>query len=177
MITRFVAALLLTWILGFIWFAVTLPRPADSLRRTDAIVALTGEGARIERALDMLDARAAPRLLISGVDRDVRPGELAALYHRDAAQFACCVDLGFKAVDTRSNAVETFRWTQSGHRRSIRLVTSDWHMKRARLELDLVTDGQIKIVEDAVQTLPSLRILIIEYHKYLLRLIAAVAGV
>ena len=57
MITRFVAALLLAWILGFIWFAVTLPRPADSLRRTDGIVALTGEGERIERALDKMHDR------------------------------------------------------------------------------------------------------------------------
>ena len=61
--------------------------------------------------------------------------------------------------------------------RSIRLVTSDWHMRRARLELNMVLSRDVKVVEDAVQTNPSMQALVIEYHKYLLRYVAASAGI
>ena len=56
-----------------------LPRPADD-RPTDAIVVLTGGANRIERGLDLLQRGRAKRLLVSGVDRTVRPVDLAAHY-------------------------------------------------------------------------------------------------
>jgi uncharacterized SAM-binding protein YcdF (DUF218 family) len=51
---------------------------------------------------------------------------------------------------------------------TLRLVTSDWHMRRAAYEFrqDL---PQARIVEDAVPTRPSLWLLFLEYNKYLLR--------
>jgi uncharacterized SAM-binding protein YcdF (DUF218 family) len=51
---------------------------------------------------------------------------------------------------------------------SLRLVTSDWHMRRASYEFrqDL---PDATIIEDAVQTRPSLVTLTHEYNKYLLR--------
>jgi uncharacterized SAM-binding protein YcdF (DUF218 family) len=181
MITRFVALLIMAWILGFAWFGLWLPMPADvgasTAARTDGVVVLTGGEGRIEQGLSVLTARHAGRLLISGVDRDVRRVELEALYPKQSAQFACCVDLGFKAVDTRSNALETARWVERNRAKSIRLVTSDWHMRRARLELDMLIDPNVRVVEDAVPTNPSLAILLTEYHKYMLRLIAASAGI
>lgn len=177
MITRFVALLMMAWILGFAWFGLWLPRAAVASTRTDGVVVLTGGEGRIERGLTVLAQHDANRMLISGVDRDVKRGELEALYPKQAAQFTCCVDLGFKAVDTRSNALETARWVERNHAQSIRLVTSDWHMRRARLELDMLIDPRVKIVEDAVQTNPSMGVLVTEYHKYMLRLIAASAGI
>ncbi len=182
MITRFVALLLMAWILGFAWFGLWLPVPADggaaeAKARTDGVVVLTGGEGRIEQGLAVLSAHHADRMLISGVDRDVKRAELEALYPRQSDQFACCVDLGFKAVDTRSNALETARWVARNNAKSIRLVTSDWHMRRARLELDMLIDPNVKVVEDAVPTNPSMTMLVTEYHKYMLRLLAASAGI
>ena len=50
MIVRLAALALLSWILGFIWFAMFLPQPLDG-RPTDAIVVLTGGAGRIDRGL------------------------------------------------------------------------------------------------------------------------------
>ena len=85
---------------------------------------------------------------------------------------ACCVTLGFAAIDTETNARETAIWMRKNHLTTIRLVTSDWHMRRAVLELrDAVPDG-VTIIEDAVPTKPTMRTLFLEYHKLIARWIA-----
>ena len=177
MILRLFSFLILLWIIGFAWFAIDLPRPADDDAHTGSVVVLTGGAGRIDRALDILEAKIAGRLLISGVDRDVKPAELAAEYDRPDELFDCCIDLGFQAVDTRSNALEIARWAARRGDKSVRLVTSDWHMRRARLELERAMPSEVRILADAVQTRPSLGTLFTEYNKYLMRRLAALAGV
>ncbi len=177
MILRFFCFLLLFWMIGFAWFAIDLPRAAGDDVRTDSIVVLTGGPQRIEHALQLIEADKAQYLLISGVDRDVKPGELAAAYHRSEELFECCIDLGFQAVDTRSNALETARWAAGRDDSSLRLVTSDWHMRRAQLELERAVPTDIVIISDAVATAPSLGTLFKEYNKYLMRRLASLAGV
>lgn len=175
MIRRFLSFILLIWALGFVWFALLLPQPANG-QKTDAVVVWTGGAQRIDRGLIALRDGSARRMLISGVDRDVMPRELAAQYPQYARQFACCIDLGFRAVDTRSNALETARWAAKHNVKSLRLVTHDWHMRRARMELDQAIPGRVKVVNDAVRTQPSLLVLFTEYNKYWLRGLAAWIG-
>jgi len=175
MITRVASLLILLYVLGYALFAVLLPEPADD-RRTDGIVVLTGGAKRIERGLDLLERGRAQRMLISGVERTVRPIELATRYGKDEALFDCCVDLGRESVDTRSNAEETANWIKRHKFKSIRLVTTDWHMPRARFELGRETEG-LDVVADAVRSRPSFRTLFREYNKYLLRQAAALVGI
>ncbi len=176
MIRRILSALLLVWLLGFVWFALFLPQPLGPYR-TDGIVVFTGGVGRIDRALDLLQEGQASRLLISGVDGTVRPEELAATYHRPLALFTCCVALGREAVDTRSNGDEVARWVARRNYRSIRLVTSDWHMRRARFEVERTMPANVVVVSDAVPSRPSFRTLWVEYHKLLLRRIGALIGI
>jgi uncharacterized SAM-binding protein YcdF (DUF218 family) len=56
--------------------------------------------------------------------------------------------------------------------KSFRLVTSDWHMRRARYEFRRVMGKKYTVVPDAVRTQPSFMTLFGEYNKYLLRRIA-----
>jgi uncharacterized SAM-binding protein YcdF (DUF218 family) len=51
----------------------------------------------------------------------------------------------------------------------MRLVTSDWHMRRARYEFNRQLDKDIEIIPDAVRTEPNFMTLFAEYNKYLLR--------
>ncbi len=67
----------------------------------------------------------------------------------------CCVDLGSESVDTRSNAEEAARWLAKHHYSSLRLITSDWHMRRARYEFRRVLGRDYKLVTDAVRTEPG----------------------
>lgn len=177
MIVRFVAVTLLAWMLGFVWFAIFLPQPLDG-RQTDAIVVLTGGAGRIDRGIALLQDGAAKRMLISGVDRSVRPVELAVQYKAPESLFSCCITLGREAIDTRSNGLETARWLERRDYKTVRLITTDWHMRRAALELrQSMPDGKVTIVYDAVPSRPSLTILAREYNKYLLRRIAALIGI
>lgn len=175
MIARFLSILVLIWALGFALFVVTLPRPADAAR-TDAIVVLTGAPGRIERGFELLQAKRAERMLVSGVYREVRPRELAQAQGMPPALMACCVDLGREAVDTRSNAVETAEWIAARDYRSIRLITTDWHMPRARAELARALPGDVAVLSDAVRSRAGLTVLFKEYHKYLLSRAAPLVG-
>ena len=173
MIRRLLSGVVLLWVGGFFLFATFLPRPAGE-QRTDGIVVLTGGPGRLMRGVDLLRQGRAERLLISGVDRRVRPEEIAHAYGIPAAVMAR-IDLGSAAVDTRSNAGETARWIARHRYRSIRLVTTDWHMARARFELRRVLRG-VTLIPDAVPGEPGLLMLVTEYNKYLLRRGAALAG-
>jgi len=174
-IRRLLALFLLVWALGFVLFVVALPRPAGQVR-TDGIVVPTGAPGRIARGSDVIRAGLARRMLISGVERTVRPGELAEKQAIPMAVVACCIDLGRQAVDTRSNAAETVLWVRRHGYRSIRLVTTDWHMPRARFELSRALGDTVVIVPDALRSNADLIVLWREYNKYLLRRTAALAG-
>ena len=173
---RAFALLVLIWALGFALFVVTLPGPAADTIQTDAIVVPTGGQGRISRGLALLAAHKAQRMLITGADRRVKPEKLAAMNGAPVALFKCCVDIGTEAVDTRSNADETIGWINAHHYRSVRLVTTDWHMPRARFELRRVAGNGLTIISDAVDANADLPVLLREYHKFLVRRIAALAG-
>jgi uncharacterized SAM-binding protein YcdF (DUF218 family) len=175
MIRRILGTAILLWALGFALFAGLLPRPAGA-QKTDAIVVPTGGAGRIGRGLALLQAGQAKRMLVTGVDRRVRPAELANVQGAPPALVACCVDLGREAVDTRSNGEETARWIARHKYNSIRLVTTDWHMRRARFELEQAIGGQVDILSDAVRSNPGFGTLLREYNKYLLRRSAALVG-
>lgn len=173
---RLFSLILLAWALGFIWFATFLPRPANEPVKTDGIVALTGGGGRIPHALRLLERGAAKRLLVSGVDREVRPREFAVEYKVPAELMACCIVLGYDAVDTRTNATEAVRWMKENRITSVRVVTTDWHMRRAIFDLSDEAPEGIVIIEDAVVSRPSFRILFLEYNKLVARLLAWTIG-
>lgn len=175
MIARVLGVIAVLWLLGFAVFLATMPAPLVG-PRTDAIVVLTGSAGRIDRGLALLQAHMAKRMLISGVAPEVRPVELAHQYHVSPALFACCVDLGHEAVDTRSNADETADWVRTHGYKTVRLVTSDWHLARARLELVNALDGDATVLGDGVPSSPRYAVLIGEYNKLLLRKVALLIG-
>jgi hypothetical protein len=112
-------------------------------------------------------------MLVSGVDREVKPQEFAAHYRVEPGLMACCVTLGFESVDTRTNAREIADWLAASKARSVRLVTTDWHMRRISFELGRVAPDGVTIIEDAVSSRPSFWILFLEYHKLLAARIAS----
>jgi uncharacterized SAM-binding protein YcdF (DUF218 family) len=173
---RLIALALIAYGIGYAWFAMTLPGPAGD-EATDAIVVLTGGTGRLDRGFGLIQRGVARKMLISGVAPTVRPQELEAAYHVDPGLFACCIILGREAFDTRSNADEVARWLQRWHARSIRLVTNDIHMRRARFEIEKRVGADVAIVPDAVPTESDMRQIFIEYNKYLLGRAADLVGI
>lgn len=172
---RLFASVLLAYLLGFLWFALMPPGPAG-MQRTGAIVVLTGGEGRIPRALEMLGKGTSRRVFVAGVDKSVKPREFAAEYGVSGRTMACCVVLDFKSVDTVSNASEAAFWLAANRIDSVRLVTSDWHMRRAVLELARVAPNDLEIVRDAVPTQPSFETMVLEYNKLLARAALSVVG-
>ncbi|MXO70297.1 YdcF family protein [Alteraurantiacibacter buctensis] len=166
MINRLLSLLVIAWALGFVWFAVALPQPAGD-EHTDAIVVPTGAEGRIPHGLALLRAGRAERMLVTGVDIEVRPAEFMAEYGVERQLMDCCITLGFSALDTRGNARETADWMAQNRFTSLRLVTSDWHMRRTAVELASRLPATVTVLRDAVPTQPSFITLVREYHKLL----------
>ncbi len=170
----------LVWAAGLLAFAGRIAglTPAADPPAADGIVVLTGgSDLRLEAAARLLQAGKGERLLVSGVNRRATRADVWGVLGGTKGLFDCCVDLGFNAADTIGNASETADWARDlGYRRLI-LVTADYHMPRARLELRAAMPGE-EIVPYPVATATldarhwtadgvSTRRMIVEYCKYL----------
>jgi len=183
---RSIAAFL---VLAVIWFAGLLAfadrvqgqTPARAPRPADGIVALTGAGSnqRLSAAVGLLEDGYGRRVLVSGVNRMASREDIRNVSRAVRRLYDCCVDLGFTAADTVGNARETVDWAQAMRYRRLIVVTSDYHMPRAMLELNAVLrDTGVTTQTYAVAT-PSLkakswwrnpgaaRLMVVEYCKYL----------
>jgi uncharacterized SAM-binding protein YcdF (DUF218 family) len=172
MILRFGALAVILYALGFFLFSVTLGTPADKSAKADAIIAITGGAGRIERGIDLLADGDGKRMLIAGADPSVTKADLVRRLGGKNRLMRCCVDLGSESVDTRSNAEEARRWLDRRGYRSVRLITSDWHMRRAAYEFHRVLGDDYTLIEDAVISEPRFVTLFGEYNKYILRRLA-----
>jgi len=176
-----IGVIVLLWALGLILFAnrVVDSTPAmEPDQPADAVVVLTGASdARLREGMRLLELRKGNRMLISGVNPEVKRSELLKLTEGSKRLYDCCVDLGFQAENTVGNAREIADWARAHDFYNLIVVTSDYHMPRALLEIkaDL---PEAKLVPYPVAT-PDLdargwwkspkgaKIILIEYDKYL----------
>ena len=166
-LARVAAAAFLAWFAGFIAFVLLQAPPAPDGVTTDGVAVLTGGPKRLKRGIAVLEAGLAKRLLVSGVDPKVRPPELVAEAGISPRLFTCCIDLGFEAKTTRTNAEEVAAWVERHRFRSIRLVTAGYHMHRAREELAAKLPPEVTIVPDGVSAGLPLIAMHREYVKLL----------
>ena len=111
--------------------AVTPDPPINA----EAVTALTGaSNARIVAAVQLADSMQIP-LLISGVHVDTREEDIAKIAEVDIKDIKCCVTLGRAAASTEGNGSEVAEWARRHRVNRIIVVTSEYHMERAMLEL------------------------------------------
>ncbi|GBQ29031.1 hypothetical protein AA0472_2886 [Acetobacter estunensis NRIC 0472] len=160
---------------GFVWFVMDAQKAISPIMKADGIVALTGGNGRVETALRLLKDGHGHLLLISGVDphttlRDIAPGIPSALLDR--------VTLGQQATSTAGNGAETAAWARHNGLHSLIVVTAGYHMRRAMLMIHRAAP-EIRLEALPVQppamqrpyTRATLRLLVLEYGKFLLALI------
>jgi uncharacterized SAM-binding protein YcdF (DUF218 family) len=123
----------LVYAAGFLLFVSSLPRKPSGPLHGDAIVALTGGGARLDTAVALFEGGTGKRLLISGVNSITTKAELKKINH-GGPRFDCCVDLGRDAADTHGNAIETAQWANAHGYKSLIVVTAGYHMPRSLTE-------------------------------------------
>ena len=101
----------------------------------EAVASLTGASdARIISAVQLADSLDLP-LLISGVNVDATPADIARVAKVDVDKIDCCVTLGKAAASTEGNGDEVADWARRNKVDRIIVVTSEYHMERALFEL------------------------------------------
>ena len=142
---------------------------------TDAIVVLTGGDKRIETGLGLLAEKQSKYLFISGVHPNVKDSEIRHIWTGDLELPECCLILGQRATTTTQNAEETKEWVEENDIKTIRLVTADYHMPRAWLELThampdiTILVNPVKQPNLGVKTPLFWVLMFTEYHKSLVR--------
>ena len=131
-----VGAVAAIFVAGFAGFLFNLPSTeVQPERKADGIVVLTGGSSRVSDAMELLAAGYGKRLLISGVHPASAAADISRSVQEGQGLFSCCVDLDHSAVNTRSNALETRRWARERGFKSLLVVTSNYHMPRAIVEM------------------------------------------
>jgi uncharacterized SAM-binding protein YcdF (DUF218 family) len=154
--------LVLIWTAGLVAFAGRIQQstPAPTPQRADGIVVLTGQGARERMAagVALLTDNYGRRVLVSGVNRDLTREDIRTATTAVKRLYDCCVDMRFN---------------------SLIVVTADYHMPRAMLELRAVAGRQgVALQPYPVATSAfnarrwwrsptATRLLVMEYCKYL----------
>src|SRR5579864_1273168 len=145
-------------------------------RIADGIVVLTGGSSRVSDAMELLADGYGKRLLISGVHPASGASDISRSLSDNQSLLSCCVDLDRSAINTRSNAAETRRWARERGFKSLIVVTSNYHMPRAIVELSHampdITLIPFAVVGDKWREEPwwtnsaTVRLLLSEYVKY-----------
>lgn len=170
----------LVWAVGLLAFGARVERstPAEEPPVSDAVVALTGASTlRLEAAVKLLENGKGRRLLVSGVNPKATRGDIKSVTKAQKPIYDCCVDLDYTAADTAGNAEQIADWTRSKGYRSLIVVTADYHMPRAMLEVRAALPGvKLTAYPVATETLDAsrwwadgvqARRMAIEYCKYL----------
>ena len=175
------SVLFIAYIGGLVWFAETIAEAVeDSAATTDAIVVLTGGSQRVQSGLQLLTAGKAKKLFVSGVYHGTDVTALLRTQSQSPDAVQCCIVLGHSADNTYGNALETAAWMRQEGYRSLRLVTANYHMRRALLEFErAMPDVRIiphPVFPDSVRERwwawpGTLDLIIGEYDKYLWALI------
>jgi uncharacterized SAM-binding protein YcdF (DUF218 family) len=178
------AAVVMTLALSFVGAGIGFVAFLSQLRATemkpssnaDGIVVLTGGSSRVSDAMELLASGYGKRLLISGVHPTNGTTAISRTVPDSEGLLTCCVDLDRSAVNTRSNAAETRRWAHERGFQSLIVVTSNYHMPRAIVEMSHampdVTLIPFSVIGEKWRDEPwwtsggTLRLLLSEYVKY-----------
>jgi uncharacterized SAM-binding protein YcdF (DUF218 family) len=123
--------------LDFLGFVGRADRAVDNAAPAegDAVAVLTGASdARIIAGVRLAEDLMLP-LLISGVHVDTSPADIASIVGVEETEITCCVTLGRAAATTAGNGAEVAEWARRHEMRRIIVVTSEYHMDRALVEL------------------------------------------
>ena len=148
-LTKIFCALIICWLIGFVAFAYRINHyQHDTTSHADAIIALTGGRNRILEAIKLLNNKKADYLFISGVEKTSRLQDILNS-NQITLDAENKVFLGTSAQNTVENALESKNWIKQHNIRSIRLVTSNYHLPRSIIEFETQTP-HLKIIKHPV---------------------------
>jgi uncharacterized SAM-binding protein YcdF (DUF218 family) len=184
-----VTLLIFLWLVFFLQFFSSIPLVnLNKTEHADAIIVLTGGDKRLAVGFDLLSKGYATLLFVSGVNQSVTLFDIWQLSQKrglsvNSKLINCCVELGYNALNTRGNAIESVEWIEKNKINSILLVTSNYHMRRSYLEFSLrapnISILEYPVVGDNVMLDDwwlhprSMGVLLSEYNKYILTVVSS----
>jgi uncharacterized SAM-binding protein YcdF (DUF218 family) len=165
--------LAILWVLALASFTLTIlfMSPQLPTQKTQGIVVLTGGADRVQTALVLFQNQMADELFISGVNKTTRLADILTATKIPPTQVPCCITLGFSALDTVGNANETAAWVRDHHIQTLRLVTANYHIPRAAIEMRRALPD-VQIILHPVQTKifdtspkVGMKLILTEFHK------------
>lgn len=172
-------SLLAAWCLGFVYFAHYINSyEIDKTTKTDAIVVLTGGRNRILEGIQLLNENLADKLFISGVPENITISQIEK-QAKIKADDETKIELGRKAKNTIENAIEAEEWIKKNNIKSIRLVTSSYHIPRSLQEfiIYVTKENDLKVILNPIyspnvnikwwKSWGTFRLLVMEYNKFL----------
>ncbi len=153
--------------------------------RVDGIVVFTGSSGRINEGINLLEKDKSKFMLVTGVNESSLINTENWIKSK-TSMYSCCIELETKAINTVGNAKETIKWVNKYNLKSIRLVTSSYHILRSEIELKKIAPESLIIIKHPIrystekisfQNLVSYLMLIsIEYSKFIISLIVLRLG-
>ena len=170
---------LLLWFSGYLAFLafIITQKPGPDVE-TDAIVVVTGGAGRIRTGIELLASGKVQNLMISGVDKKVGLPEIYNMWDGDSHAVECCITLGHEANNTKGNAIETLGWVRRNGFKSLRLVTSNYHIPRTRIEFrrampdTLIIFHPVEALDTEKSGIKFFYLAFTEYNKTLLTLLS-----
>jgi len=141
--------LILTGLLFFL-FVNNMKNHNDSGTASDAIVVLTGGLGRIEKGVNLFLQRRSQYLILSGVNKE---SDLKSIFFQIKSDIDVSrILLDNNSTNTYENAVETANIIKKKGLKSITLVTSRYHMKRAAYTFKKILPPNVAIYIHPVST-------------------------
>ena len=184
-IAHIILTLFLILILSHFIFFLSLVKNFKSnysaITSIDSIVVLTGDKFRISKGIEILSNGIGEKLLLSGVNKNIELINIKNEFPKYNNFFDCCVDIDNISSNTFENSRETFLWLEKNKYNSLLIVSSDYHMPRAKLEFERFFKTENTYYHSVnsnndVNVIGKIKKLFLEYVKYMRTYISLVVG-
>jgi len=173
-----VTLLLLYIVILFSLFINELSVATDEIAYADAIVVLTGGTGRVEEGLRLFREGRGGYLILSGVEETSSLGAIFPGRDLKTSVDTSRIILDIESRRTIDNAFNVKKIVEEKGFKSLILVTSNYHMKRASTILRKTINGEVKLYRNPVRgpnfkdeewwgNLKSLKLVTSEFFKYI----------
>ena len=184
-IIHIILTLFLILILSHFIFFLSLVKNFKSdyttIKSIDSIVVLTGDKFRISKGMEILSNGIGGKLLLSGVNKNIKLVNIKNEFPKYKNFFDCCVEIENISSNTFENSRETFLWLEKNKYNSVLIVSSDYHMPRAKLEFEKFLNTKNTYYHPVnsnnnLMAIGKIKKLFLEYVKYMRTYISLAVG-
>ena len=184
-IVHIILTLFLILVLSHFIFFLSLVKNFKSdyttIKSVDSIVVLTGDKFRISKGMEILSNGIGEKLLLSGVNKNIKLTNIKNEFPKYKNFFDCCVEIENISSNTFENSRETFLWLEKNKYNSVLIVSSDYHMPRAKLEFEKFLNTKNTYYHPVnsnnnLKAIGKIKKLFLEYVKYMRTYISLAVG-